>query len=188
MTVIMLIVDRSEIVIVYRTDGLNATRITSDVDYRDRPFILGATVPMERDYASIFTSPERADWKAAAKLTTLDEAFNKSFPSSSDHFTSATKGMNTSEALRVALSLQPTFYWSSSSPRSIHGFFAFKGCLEASISRSCVVAPFVDMVWPNAFGYNAKVIEDFARGVHTVWPKKWLGYNITGTFPADGKT
>lgn len=171
----------------YRADPHNANRITSAVDYRDRPFILGATVELPREYAALSDSPSRKQWKSDAKFMTIDEAFKAAFPGSYDTFTQQSKGLNVSEALRVAHKLEPEFYFSADAARNVAGYYLFRGCVEASIARSALAGKLVDVLWPNAGSYDIDVMERYAKGVRAIYPEKWLGYNVTGEFPADGE-
>ncbi|ORY32903.1 isocitrate lyase [Naematelia encephala] len=176
----------SELVVFYRADPHSATRITSSVDPRDRPYILGATVELPRHYASLTTSPERAEWKTKAKLLSLDDAFKAAYPEKYDEFSKKTEGLNVSEALPIATKLAPEFYFSADAARNSSGYYAYNGCVEASIARTLEIAHLVDVCWPNASWYEPVDVEKYAKGVHAVHPDKWLGYNITGSFPEDG--
>ncbi|KAK8850769.1 isocitrate lyase [Kwoniella newhampshirensis] len=175
----------SEAVIIYRADPHSASRITSSVDARDRPYILGATVPLPREYASLHTSEERAQWKKDAALKCLDDAFKECCPNLYEEFAARSKGLPISEAQRVALELAPTLYFSCDAARNASGHYAYRGCIEASVDRSILAADLVEVLWPNASTYDPQQVEGYAKGVHAVLPNKWLGYNITGAFPAD---
>lgn len=179
---------RSEAVIYYRADPHNANRITSAVDYRDRPFILGATVELPRDYASLTDSPSRKQWKTDATLMTIDEAFKAAYPGSYDEFIRQSQDLNVSAALRIANKLEPAFYFSAEAARNVAGYYFFRGCVEASIARSTLAGKLVDVLWPNAGSYDIDIMEEYAKGVLAVFPNKWLGYNVTGEFPTDGES
>jgi len=174
-------------VVYYRADPHNANRITSAVDYRDRPFILGATVELPREYASLTDSPSRTQWKSDARFMTIDEAFEAAYPSSYDAFIEQSKGLNVSEALRIAHKLEPKFYFSADAARNVGGYYYFRGCVEASIARSALAGKLVDVLWPNAGSYDIDIMERYAKGVLAIFPDKCLGYNVTGEFPADGE-
>ena len=176
----------SDMVVVYRADPHNATRITASVDPRDRPFILGATVELERDYANLSTSPERAEWKEKAFLKTLDQAFKDAYPRQYQEFAAKTTGLNISEAQRIALKFAPQFYFSADAARNSLGHYAFRGTIEASIARSLLAAPLAEMLWANAGAYVPYDTETYATVLRDKIPDKWLGYNVTGAFPTDG--
>ncbi|WWC61067.1 isocitrate lyase [Kwoniella dejecticola CBS 10117] len=176
----------SEVVSIARTDAETATHITSTIDQRDRPFILGATVDMPHHYIHAEGNSGKDEWKREARLSTLDEAFKSSNPDLYEGFISQTTGLNVSEALAVAHKLAPTFYWNCESPRTTEGWYAYKGGTEAAISRANAAANIADMVWACAHSYKAEVADRFSRGVQDVRPGKWMAYNITGGFPDDG--
>lgn len=178
----------SEMVIIYRTDAAASNRITSSVDPRDRPYILGATVEMPVDYASLKNSPERADWKAAAKIASLDEAFLSAFPAQYDDFVAKSKDMNVSSALRTAQTICPDFYWSCDAARNSAGYYFWRGCIEASAARANACAHLADMLWSNSVVHNTVASERFAEIVQAANPGKWMGHNITGAFPNDGRS
>ncbi|WVW83024.1 isocitrate lyase [Kwoniella bestiolae CBS 10118] len=176
----------SEVVSIARTDAETATHITSTIDHRDRPFILGATVPLPRHFIHTEGNSAREEWKREAKLSTLDEAFQKSHPDLYDQFISQTQKMNVAEALSVAHRLVPAFYWNYENPRTSEGWYAFKGGIEAALSRANAAANISDAVWACAHKYKADEAQRFATGVQEVHPGKWMAYNITGGFPEDG--
>jgi hypothetical protein len=166
---------------------MSATHITSTIDPRDTPFILGATVNMPTDLCEVESGPLRAQWKADAKLATLEEAFAAASPDQLPAFKTRIAGLNVSRALRVAQELSPGFFWSAESPRTAQGWYAFKGGIDCAISRSLVCAPLVDMTWACVGSYDPKGASQIAAAVQDVYPGKWMAYNITGGFPEDGQ-
>ncbi|GFZ45572.1 hypothetical protein JCM24511_03300 [Saitozyma sp. JCM 24511] len=176
----------SEAVIIARSDVEMGSHVTSTVDPRDRPYVLGATVALPRDYSSMPTSPEKDQWLAEAKLASLDDAFKAAQPKLFEEFTAKTQGLNVSEALRVANTLAPEFYWSTDAARTIHGWYPYRGCVEAAIDRVLACADVADVLWSCVRGYDGKPAEQFSTAIHKVHPGKWLAYNVTGGFPADG--
>jgi isocitrate lyase len=176
----------SEAVIIARSDVEMGSHVTSTVDPRDRPYVLGATVALPRDYSSMPTSPEKEKWLEEAKLASLDDAFKAAQPKLFEEFTTKTQGLNVSEALRVANTLAPEFYWSTDAARTIHGWYPYRGCVEAAIDRVLACADVADVLWSCVRGYDGKPAEQFSTAIHKVHPGKWLAYNVTGGFPADG--
>ncbi|WOO76380.1 Isocitrate lyase [Vanrija pseudolonga] len=172
----------AEVVSIHRTDAETATHITSTVDPRDRPFILGASIPQAYDAAS---APDYKTWIQAAELKTLDEAFAAAHPALIDTFNAQTKGKNTSEALLVAAKLAPEFYWSADAARTVQGWFPFRGGVEAATARAIVCAPYTDASWAcQTKPYNGPAVEAFAKGVRAAVPGRWLAYNWT-VLPAE---
>ncbi|OCF71814.1 isocitrate lyase [Kwoniella mangroviensis CBS 8886] len=176
----------SEVVSIARTDAETATHITSTIDHRDRPFILGATVPLKQHFIHTEGNSAREEWKREAKLSTLDDHFQSSHPDLYDQFKEETSKMNVSEALSIAQKLVSSFYWNYESPRTSEGWYAFKGGVQAAVSRANVAANISDVVWACAHGYNPGRAEAFAKGVQEVHEGKWMAYNVTGGFPDDG--
>ncbi|KAK8864670.1 isocitrate lyase [Kwoniella newhampshirensis] len=188
----------SEIVSIARTDAQVATHITSTVDARDRPFILGATRPLAHDFVHCEGRSDQSEWKRQARLKTLDEAF-RSFLGVGvgvgigigtgtdskeifEKFVESTKKMNTSEAYWIAKSLVPSFYWNSESPRTIEGWYPYSGGVEAAISRAVIVAPEADVLWPCSHKYREADAERFAKKVREKRPGKWMAHNLVGDF------
>ncbi|WVQ80160.1 isocitrate lyase [Cryptococcus sp. DSM 104549] len=176
----------SEVVSIARTDAETATHITSTIDARDRPFILGATVPLPQDFVRAEGESDRAEWKREAKLLPLDAAFQTAHPDLFEQFTAQSKGKNTSEALRVAEKLAPGFYWSAESARTAEGWYVFNGGVDAAVARATTSAFIADVVWACAHYYSAERAAQFASAVQAACPGKWMAYNVTGGFPADG--
>lgn len=69
-----------------------------------------------------------------------------------------------------------------SSERTIEGFFAFRGGLDAAIARGLAYAPYADMVWCETSEPNMKEAERFARAIHREFPGKLLAYNCSPSF------
>ncbi|WWD17020.1 isocitrate lyase [Kwoniella shandongensis] len=173
----------SEIVSIARTDAATATHITSTIDARDRPFILSATRPLSHDYVHCEGRSGQDEWKREAHLLSLDEAFKLHTTTSSitgvyERYLVETRGMNTSEAFRVAENLSPGFYWNSESPRTVEGYYPYRGGVDAAISRSVNVAPVADVVWACSHSYDETEAEKFALEVQGKWPGKWMAYDI----------
>jgi isocitrate lyase len=166
---------------------MSATHITSTIDPRDTPFILGATVNMPTDLCEVESGPLRAQWKIDAKLATLEEAFASACPDLVATLKTRIAGLTVSRALRVAQELYPDFFWSAESPRTAQGWYAFKGGIDCAISRSLVCAPLVDMTWACVGSYDPKGAAQIAAAVQEAYPGKWMAYNITGGFPEDGQ-
>lgn len=175
-------------VLIYRTVGASSTRITDAIDYRDRPYILGASIEQDRDYATFPDSPSRAAWKAAAGLKTLDEAFKLAKPDLFSEFQTKTEKMNISSALRVAAKLVPDFYWDGDAARSSAGYYLFRGCPESAADRCIAASHVIDVSWMNMTLHDDTKARRFSEICQKELPGRWTGYNMTGTFPTDGKS
>lgn len=204
---------RTECVLIQRTDAETAGYITSTVDARDRPFILGASVQQPRSLLDAMmrsSSPSDAEdaWVAAAKLTTLDEAIRGAC-SASDFaaFEEKSKGFNTSDALRVARDLGIDVFWSEDSVRNREGWYRYRGGIDAAISRSVSIdlghldmregshstrrtiacGPYADVLWTRTPATVLPDLEKFATEVlAAVGPDRWLAYNLADDVKGTG--
>jgi isocitrate lyase len=149
-----------------RHDGCSATHITSTIDPRDRPFILGTT---------------------GTDRVTLDEAFESAHPDLWSQFERESQNLTVSDAVDVARKLSPTFYWSCDKVRTPEGWYLYRGGSAATISRALVVARMVDVSWACMGHYDAQQAKEYAAAVQAAYPGKWMAYNFTGAFGASGE-
>lgn len=177
---------RSHVVLVGRTDSESASRITSNIDPTDRPFILGATESSSRSLLQylgdqVLTGAPLVEaetaWESKAKLMTLDEAIQAQAPNQYDTWKRKTRGLNTSEAYSVAQQSGLSVFWSADACRNNRGWYRYRGGIDAAISRSITFAKHVDLVWSCAPGYNWDTVCRYEKEVHAAYPNKWLGYN-----------
>jgi isocitrate lyase len=66
--------------------------------------------------------------------------------------------------------------------RTVEGFFAFRGGLDAAIARALAYAPFADMIWCETSEPNIEDAHKFALAIHTKYPGKLLAYNCSPSF------
>jgi isocitrate lyase len=66
--------------------------------------------------------------------------------------------------------------------RTIEGFYAMRGGLEAAIARGIAYAPFADMIWCETSEPNLEEAEQFAAAIHAKFPGKLLAYNCSPSF------
>ena len=66
--------------------------------------------------------------------------------------------------------------------RTDEGFFHFQGGLEAAIARAVAYAPYADVLWCETSTPNLEEAQQFAEGVHRVYPGKMLAYNCSPSF------
>lgn len=153
----------TELVIVARTDSEAATLITSTIDARDHPFILGATNPSAEPLVDVLlaaqnkgaTDQELADlekkWMSEAGLKTFDAAFEEA---------AAEKGLPEDivvkylDAVKGNLSLSQRrkfahkfldgndifFDWES--PRTREGYYRYQGGTKCAIARGVQYSPY----------------------------------------------
>jgi isocitrate lyase len=66
--------------------------------------------------------------------------------------------------------------------RTVEGFFAFRGGLDAAIARGLAYAPFADMIWCETSEPNLEDARKFATAIHARFPGKLLAYNCSPSF------
>lgn len=69
-----------------------------------------------------------------------------------------------------------------SGARTVEGFFAFRGGIEAAIARGLAYAPYADMIWCETSEPNISDAERFAAAIHKEFPAKLLAYNCSPSF------
>jgi isocitrate lyase len=133
-----------ENIIVARTDAEAATLITSTIDTRDHPFVLGSTnaslkplgVIMAEAQSKGLTGPALQStedkWIADAGIKLYSEAVADALKASgkSAHiasFLSKTASVSNAEARALAKSLGVDPFWCWDSPRTREGFYRYQG-------------------------------------------------------------
>ncbi|EJC98877.1 isocitrate lyase [Fomitiporia mediterranea MF3/22] len=195
-----------ENLVVCRTDSEAATLITTNVDERDHPFILGSTNPRLRPLVVVMNEAEAAgkvgdalqavedEWVAQANIKTYGEALvaalaseNQSFLNSPAHaeFLSKVRTLSHTAALSLAqthfgLKSQP--YWDWDAPRTREGFYRYQGGTQCAVVRACAFAPYADALWMETKKPILAQAREFAEGVHAVHPHQWLAYNLSPSF------
>ncbi|KAJ6606036.1 isocitrate lyase [Mycena vulgaris] len=178
----------SECLIIQRTDAETAGYITSTIDARDRPFILGSTNPTLPDslVASISASasaPGDAEdaWVAAATLTTLDEAVRAACADATAFaaYTAKSAGQTVAQAARTAREMGIVVFWDCEASRSREGWYRYRGNIDAAIMRSVACARYADVLWTRTPATVVADLEKFAVEVKKACgADKWLGYNL----------
>lgn len=194
-------------IVVARTDSEAATLLTSNVDRRDHPFILGATntalpplvqVMLEAESAGASADQleqAEAQWMGAAHLMTLPEAV-------AAHITKHVRGTEGEHLLKewkrtgttlsytetlvwVANHKMPSLAWDWDLPKTREGYYRYRGGTENCIVRAIAYAPYADLLWMETAKPILAQAEAFARGVHAVHPDKMLAYNLSPSFNWD---
>ena len=191
--------------VVARTDSEAATLITTNVDERDHAFILGGTVPMEKDLVSAMSEAEKAgvsgeelqvvedQWITKAKLrlfadVLVDALAAKGEPKSKQEaFRSKLAGASHSQAVALAhqFGLKNIPYWNWDAPRTREGYYRYQGGTKCAINRAVAFAPYADLLWMETKSPILAQAKEFAEGVHAVYPKQWLAYNLSPSFNWD---
>lgn len=153
----------TELVIVARTDSEAATLITSTIDARDHPFILGATNPSVEPLVDVLiaaqakgsTEQELTDlekkWLSEAGLKTFDAAFadkaaEKELPEGTvAEYLEAVKGnLSLSQRRKVAKKVLggDDIFFDWDSPRTREGYYRYDGGIKCAIARGTHYAPY----------------------------------------------
>ncbi|KAK4104659.1 isocitrate lyase and phosphorylmutase [Parathielavia hyrcaniae] len=197
----------SDLLAVARTDAEAATLITTTIDPRDHAFIMGSTNPNLQPLAELMLAAEKAGktgdqlqaiedkWLADARLKRFDDAVLDIIASGScpgdpkalaAQYRAAVQGKQLSnrEARAVArqvLGGRDVFFdWDA--PRTREGYYRLKGGCDCSINRAIAYAPYCDAIWMESKLPDYKQAEEFAKGVHAVWPEQKLAYNLSPSF------
>ncbi|BGP39023.1 isocitrate lyase 1 [Rhodotorula kratochvilovae] len=186
---------------VARTDAEAATLLSSNVDERDHPFILGSTNADLDDLVAVMTQAERKnvigealqkvedDWIKGANLMLYSDcvaAAAKQKGASQakiDEFIKQSAHVSHSKAQKLAqqlLGVQP--YWNWDTPRTREGFYRYQGGTQCAINRAVAFAPYCDLLWMETKKPIYDQAKEFADGVHAVHPGKWLAYNLSPSF------
>ncbi|EJF57125.1 isocitrate lyase [Dichomitus squalens LYAD-421 SS1] len=189
--------------VIARIDSEAATLITSNIDERDHAYILGSTNPSLRPLVVELTEAERAGktgaaleaveerWIAAAKLelfsTTLSNALRAqgASPAQVDQFAKRVAHVSWPAAVQIAqkeFGLKQVPSWDWDAPRTREGFYRFQGGTQSAVWRGIAYSPYADLLWMETQKPILAQAKEFAEGIHSVWPKQWLAYNLSPSF------
>lgn len=130
-------------------------------------------------------------WLAQANLCTFHDAVLNTLKSgiqinqkgTTSHYLAAAKGKSNSECRAIAKSLTGVdIHWDWSAPRTREGFYRIQGGCQVAINRAIAYAPYCDVMWMESKLPDYAQAEEFARGVHAVWPEQKLAYNLSPSF------
>lgn len=192
-----------ENVSIARTDSEAATLITSNIDDRDHSFILGCTNPSLPSLNTVMVDAEAAgkfgdqlqavedQWVASANLqlfsATLANALSQEGAQQGiiDRFVARVAHASYSQAVFIAkkeFGLRKVPYWNWDSPRTREGYYRYQGGTQCAVARAIAFAPYCDLIWMETKKPILAQAQEFAHGVHTVFPGKWLAYNLSPSF------
>lgn len=185
----------SDLLAVARTDAEAATLITTTIDPRDHAFILGCTNPSLTPLSDLMIAGERAGkngddlqaiedaWLRDAGLQRFDDAVVDAInadPALSDKkgavsaYLAQAKGKSLTDAraaARAATGGKDVFFdWDAA--RTREGYYRLKGGCDCAINRAIAYAPYCDAIWMESKLPDFKQAEEFAKGVHSVWPEQ----------------
>lgn len=183
----------TDLICVARTDSEAATLITSTIDPRDHGFILGMTNPTLQPLSDLMVAAEHSgksgaqlqaiedEWTAQAGLKLFDDAVIDAIeagvhvdkPALIEKYRSTVKGKSNSEARAIAKAFTGVdIYWDWEAPRTREGFYRYQGGCSCAVNRAIAYAPYADMLWMESKLPDYKQAEEFASGIHAVWPEQ----------------
>ncbi|ETS74560.1 Isocitrate lyase [Pestalotiopsis fici W106-1] len=193
----------SDLLAVARTDAEAATLITTTIDPRDHAFIMGSTNPNLQPLNDLMVAAERSGktgdqlqaiedaWLQQAGLKRFDEAVvdainGGALPNKKElvqQYLAQAKGKSHNEAKAIAQGIAKVnvfFDWDA--PRTREGYYRLKGGCDCAINRAVAYAPYCDAIWMESKLPDFKQAQEFANGVHAVWPEQKLAYNLSPSF------
>ncbi|OBT43636.1 isocitrate lyase [Pseudogymnoascus sp. WSF 3629] len=193
----------TDLLAIARTDAEAATLITTTIDPRDHPFILGTTNPNLQPVNELLIKALEAgktggelqaiedDWTVKAGLKTFADAVADAITATQRanaksliaKFTQESKGKSNTEARAVARGIVgKDVFWDWDNPRTREGYYRMQGGIECGINRALAYAPYADAIWMESKLPDFKQAEAFAKGVHAVYPQQKLAYNLSPSF------
>jgi len=194
-----------ENLVICRTDSEAANLLSTNVDGRDHPFILGSTNPELRPLHIMMQEAESAgklgeelqavedNWLKAANLRLypdiLADALIQQTGASPQTITKFRQRVwqlkSYTEVLKAAksefgLKSVPYFDWDSS--RTVEGYYRYEGGTQCAVNRAIAFAPYSDVLWMETKKPIYDQAREFAEGVHAVYPEQWLAYNLSPSF------
>ena len=191
-----------ENLVVARTDSEAATLITTNVDERDHPFVLGTTNPALEPLVDVMNAAERSgkkgdalqavedEWTAKANLTLYHDAVAAELVKAgkgalAEEFKSKAARLSNKEARALAKSYGIEVFWDWDAPRTREGYYQYRGGTQCAINRAIAFAPYADLLWMETKSPILAQAKEFADGVHAVVPNQWLAYNLSPSFNWD---
>ncbi|KAI3623828.1 isocitrate lyase [Malassezia furfur] len=193
--------------VVARTDSEAATLITTNVDERDHPFILGTTNASQQPLVDVMNAAERAgktgdalqavedEWTAKAGLCLFADAVvdfmakNGKSEQVQKEFRDAAAKLSNSQARALArnygIDERAGFYWDWDAPRTREGYYQYRGGTQCAVNRAVAFAPYADLLWMETKSPILAQAKEFAEGVRAVHPNQWLAYNLSPSFNWD---
>jgi isocitrate lyase len=198
-----------ELVIVARTDAEAATLLDSNIDGRDHPFILGATVPgsislreaLDAAAASGGANPAdvEKEWTAKARPMTFGEAvLDKIHSLRIDEARksemakmwqqSDPDALSNAASHRIADSIfgeKNSIYFDWEACRVREGYYRIKPGIDYCIQRGRAYAPHADLIWMETAVPGIPDARKFSEGVKKAYPDQMLAYNLSPSFNWD---
>jgi isocitrate lyase len=196
-----------ECLVVARTDSEAATLITSNVDIRDHPFILGSTNAGSRPLVQVMNDAAvrgatgdalqavEDEWLAQAGIKLYNDALadalrsqTSASPATLHNFASRVAHASHTEALAIAqreFGLRSAPFWDWDAPRTVEGYYRYQGGTQCAVNRAVAFAPYADLLWMETKKPILAQALEFSQGVHKAYPDQWLAYNLSMSFNWD---
>jgi isocitrate lyase len=120
-------------------------------------------------------------WTAKAGLKRFNDAVVDAINASASpnkkelaaKFIKEAKGKSNTEARAIARGITGVdIHWDWDSPRTREGYYRLQGGCECAINRAIAYAPYADAIWMESKLPDFKQAEQFANGVHAVYPEQ----------------
>lgn len=177
-----------------RCDSDHAEFISSVLDPRDHPYVMGATRAVEpfvsadeagkrqgKDDATI-----KAEWKVAAGLMTFDEAVKMSTTEAKfQEYLNEVGGKVVALQDRRRMARDVTgsdIYFDWELPRTKLGQYRWQWSTKAVIERCILAAPLGDVTWSRQDKPNKKDMHDFHSAVKSVFPNRLFAFGYMGAY------
>lgn len=105
-----------------------------------------------------------------------------------DKFLAAVAHVSYPDAVAIAqkqFGLKSVPYWNWDTPRTREGYYRYQGGTQCAVNRAVAFAPYADLLWMETKSPILAQAKEFAYGVHNVYPKQWLAYNLSPSFNWD---
>lgn len=193
--------------VIARTDSEAATLITTNIDERDHPFILGSTNPDLPPLVTVLNEAEKQGktgaaleaveeaWMNKANIQLLSAVLSKALQAQMsanahtlDRFNARIAHASSLQAVEIAkreFGLKNVPFWDWDAPRTREGFYRYQGGTQCAVNRAIAYAPYADALWMETKKPIYSQAKEFADGVHAVHPEQWLAYNLSPSFNWD---
>jgi len=166
-----------DLVIVARTDALDAKLLDNNADPVDHPYILGCVD--RNDLTKLATFVEAGIAAIRAKFAGNEAEIRLR------QWQEKAPKLSLNDALTLANAIGVEFFFDWEKARTEEGYYRVKGSVEYCIARCKEFAKYCDMIWMETPTPNLKVAKQFADGLRQYAPKKFLSYNLSPSFNWD---
>ncbi|KAH9906066.1 isocitrate lyase [Xylariomycetidae sp. FL2044] len=177
-----------------RCDSDHAEFITSVLDPRDHPYVLGATKDVSAFVEALSKGKEagkdyltvKTEWKASAGLMTFDEAVKsvageEKYNAYNAEIADRVVSLQERRAIAKRVAGQDIFFdWEL--PRTPLGQYMWQWSTKAVIDRCILAAPLGDVTWSRQDKPNKKDMHDFHMSVREVFPDRLFAFGFLGAY------